>query len=463
MEPMILTEINKAVGGRLQRGRPETPVTGINIDSRAVRPGDLFFALPGSRVDGHRFVADADSRGAAAAVVAKPVEDANLPQIVVNDVLRALQDLASYNLTRYRLTVVAVTGSTGKTSTKDLIAGVLSCRYLVLKTAGNHNNEIGLPLTLLSLNKSHGAVVLEMAMRGPGEIASLCRIGRPQIGVITNIGLTHLELLGSQAAIAETKGELLEALPATGCAVLNADDSWQTRITKRSRAPVIYYGDAENAVVRAANIRGRGLDGVDFTLIIPGDQAECSLPVPGRHNVQNALAAAAVGYKCGLTAPEIALGLASSTLTGMRLEVKKGLRGSRIIDDTYNASPDSVNAALDLLAQVPGKKRAIAVLGEMYELGSASEAGHRSVGTKAATLGLECLCTVGKMALDIAAGARDAGMPSQRVHVFLDKSEAAAFLQGILSKDDLLLIKGSRGMKMDEMVASLREHGEDYE
>ncbi|HHW41550.1 MAG TPA: UDP-N-acetylmuramoyl-tripeptide--D-alanyl-D-alanine ligase [Syntrophomonadaceae bacterium] len=458
MEPLQIDDVIRAVDGLLVSGNPKGEVTGVAIDSRAVEPGQLFFAFQGSRVDGHGFIGEALQRGAIGAVISKPVLVAtDRPLIRVRDTCRALQDLARYYRNLFRVPVVAVTGSVGKTTTKDLIAGVLSRRFSVLKTRGNYNNEIGLPLTLLQLTRRHEVAVLEMAMRGRGEIAALCRIGSPQVGVITCIGRTHLERLGSQEAIARAKGELLDALPPEGCAVLNAGDPWQIRLRERVKSRVLYYGESENCDVRALEVRLLGLEGATFMLRTPLGDAPCHLPFPGRHNVLNALAAAAVGHWFGLTPQEIAAGLASASMTGMRLEVKKGIRGSRIIDDSYNASPDSVKAALRLLAQVPDKTRAVAVLGDMYELGTETVPGHREVGKAAAELKIDCLCTVGELAREIAFGACSAGMSPDLIHVFENRSQALEFLKSYLEEGDLVLIKGSRGIKMEEVSSALTE------
>ncbi|MGB4215944.1 MAG: UDP-N-acetylmuramoyl-tripeptide--D-alanyl-D-alanine ligase, partial [Thermacetogeniaceae bacterium] len=386
----VLETIHDAV---LEKGSSQVEITGVSIDSRKVRPGDLFFAFSGEHVDGHDYIEDAFQRGAAAAVISHPVDcQQDKPLIRVSDPLQALQALARGYRSLFNIPVVAVTGSTGKTTTKDLIAGVLGSKMAVIKTEGNYNNELGLPLTLLNLDDQHQAAVLEMAMRGPGQIAELCEISHPLVGVITNIGKTHLELLGSQEAIAEAKGELLSSLPIDGCAVLNADDPWQVKLASRVRGELIYYGTDSMCQIRATDIRLRGLEGVDFKLHTPSGEADCFLPLPGAHNVANALAAAAVGYRFSLTAEEIAAGLTSASLTGMRLDVKAGIRDTKIIDDSYNASPASTTAALELLAAVDGNRK-IAVLGDMYELGEETISGHREVGEKAALLSIDCLCT----------------------------------------------------------------------
>ncbi|MGB9791742.1 MAG: UDP-N-acetylmuramoyl-tripeptide--D-alanyl-D-alanine ligase [Thermacetogeniaceae bacterium] len=458
MEPLGLKDVIKAIDGVVVSGNPDVTVQGVAIDSRRIEPGQLFFAFKGNKVDGHDFVGEALRRGAVGAVISKPVAVVtDRPLIRVQDPYKALQDLARYYRSLFQIPVVGVTGSTGKTTTKELIAGVLGVRFSVLKTSGNYNNELGLPLTVLQLHKGHEVAVLEMAMRGRGEIASLCDISRPLVGVITNIGRTHLELLGTQEAIAEAKGELLESLPPEGCAVLNPKDPWQMKLREKAKSNILYYGDSEECDVRALSVRSLGLSGSVFLLRTPRGEALCRLPLPGLHNVTNALAAAAVGHWFGLTPAEIAAGLEEVTAAGMRLEIKDGIKGSKIIDDSYNANPDSVKAALNLLAQVSEKRRGIAVLGDMYELGEETVSGHREVGIKAAELEIDCLCTVGKLAREIAYGALGDGMPPDRVHVFDDKSQAIEFLKAFLQEGDLVLIKGSRGMKMEEIVWALTE------
>lgn len=456
MESMQLEDVIEAVQGAVIQGSSHHKITGVSIDSRSIKQGELFFAFPGERVDGHDFLEQAFKRGASGAVISRPVTvNATATLIMVSNTLKALQDLACYYRNYFKIPVVAVTGSTGKTTTKDLIAGVLEKRLKVLKTKGNNNNEIGLPLTLLRLDHSHQVAVLEMAMRGPGEITSLCEISRPEVGVITNIGKSHLEFLGSQEAIALAKGELLQFLPSDGCAVLHAQDPWQVKLSGMVSGDVIFYGTGDGCQISASQVIIHDLDGVGFNLCTPAGQTHCFLPLPGAHNVTNALAAAAVGYRFGLTPREIAVGLESSSLTGMRLEIKPGIFGTRLIDDSYNASPASTKAALELLAE-SGGSRSIAVLGEMYELGEETVHGHREVGEKAAALQIDCLCTVGELAQEIAAGALNAGLEEQ-VHIFQDKREAVLFLRSYVQEGDVVLIKGSRGMQMEEITASLQD------
>jgi len=464
MEPVSIGQATAVMNGRLLQGNPETVVTGIAIDSRVAGPGQLFFAFPGSKTDGHRYVRDALSRGAAAAVISNQVGvESGQPLIMVADTLQALQYLAGYYRRLFPAPVVAVTGSTGKTTTKDLIAGVLAAGMRVVKTEGNQNNEIGLPLTLLRMNHDCDAAVLEMAMRGRGEIAALCRIARPQVGVITNIGMTHIESLGSQQAIAAAKGELLSALPPDGWAILNRDDPWQRKLANRCRAGVIFYGldggEGDAAAVSARDIVLYGLQGTGFLLRTPLGEVPCRLLLPGRHNISNALAAAGVGHCFGLQPEQIVRGLSAVSLTEMRQEIKRGTGGSTIIDDTYNASPDSVKAALQLLADAAGGMRTVAVLGNMYELGAETVTGHRAVGEYAAALRIDCLLTVGDLAGEIARAARDAGLPDGRIGVFDDNQGAVAFIKDYVKSGDVVLIKGSRAARMEEIVATLSEDG----
>jgi UDP-N-acetylmuramoyl-tripeptide--D-alanyl-D-alanine ligase len=457
MEPMHLSDVIEAVRGELVQGSSNIEISGVSIDSRSIKPGDLFFAFPGERVDGHDFLEQVFDQGAAAAVISHQVNFQNRAALImVADPLTALQDLAYYYRRLYSIPVVAVTGSTGKTTTKDLIAGVLEQRFKVLKTSGNYNNEIGLPLTLLQLNHSHQIAVLEMAMRGRGQIAALCELSCPQVGVITNIGKTHLELLGSHEAIALAKGELLQALPSDGWAVLCGEDPWQVKLSEMVSGEVIFYGYSDHCTVSASQVVLDNLDGVEFNLSTPAGQRTCFLPLPGAHNVTNALAAAAVGHRFGLTLQEIAAGLQSASLTGMRLEVKEEKDGVMIIDDSYNASPSSTIAALKLLAE-SGGERTIAVLGDMYELGEETVDGHRQVGKEAVALQIDCLCTVGQLAREIAKGAINAGMDSDLIYVYQEKTEAVSFLRSYLQKGDVVLIKGSRGMKMEEIVAAIQD------
>ena len=362
-------------------------------------------ALPGERVDGHAFVADAMTRGAAALIVTRPVADpAALGDVTVVRVangLAALGALAAGWRRRFELLVVGVTGSIAKTSTKEAIASVLAQQFRTLRSEGNQNNEIGLPLTVLRIGPEHQAAVLEMGMYVGGEIAELARIARPRIGVVTAVQPVHLERIGSMEAIEAAKGELLEALPRDGTAVLNADDRIVRRMDRRTVARTMTYGFDESADVTAEGVESAGLGGMRFVLRADGARQPVSIPTLGRLSVHNALAAAAVGRAAGLSLESIAAGLATGWSAPHRVQIVRA-GGVTLVDDSYNASPRSVVAALDLLAGLPGRRGAI--LGEMLELGEASEDGHRAVGEAAART-VDWLVVVGRDAAAIADGA----------------------------------------------------------
>jgi len=450
------TEIGKVaevIGACLLQGDPGIPVSGVSTDSRSVRAGELFFALRGERHDGHDFAAQAVDRGAAGVVVSRPLSlAAGAGVLLVEDTLKALQTLAAWWREACRVPVVGVTGSTGKTTTKDMIAAVLGVRMPVWKTPGNLNNEIGLPLTLLGLEPGTGVAVVEMAMRGPGEIATLCDIARPTAGVVTNIGETHLERLGTVDAIARAKGELLAAIGPEGFALVHAESPYAEREAARCRGRVRYFGRRPGVDFRLVDWRPEGY-GTRFTAEVAGRAAECALPVPVEHNVLNALAAIGVGFEMGLSTDEIAEGLRRVSLSAMRLEIRPWGRGE-IINDAYNANPASTRAALAVLSGLAGGRTRVAVLGDMLELGPRAEAGHREVG-EAAARHADYLVAVGDLSRYTAEGALAAGLPPERVFWCADREQAAGVLQDLLRGDELVLVKGSRGMRMEEIVARL--------
>ncbi|MEW5761638.1 MAG: UDP-N-acetylmuramoyl-tripeptide--D-alanyl-D-alanine ligase [Bacillota bacterium] len=460
MMDLDLENVARVTGGRLLRGNPRTGVRRVATDTRTLVPGDLFFALRGERYDGHEFVAQAAARGAVGVVVHTP--PANLPQTValieVADTLAALQSLARYNRERSGVRLIAVTGSTGKTTTKDLTAAVLAARYRVLATRGNLNNEIGVPLTLLELEAHHQVAVCELAMRGPGEIDALCRLVLPNAGVITNIGETHLELLGSVASIAQAKGELLEHIPPDGFAVLHLDSPYMRAQARRCRGRVIFFGEEEGADIRLLAYHPADAGAV-FEACVHGREMRFTLPVPGRHNAVNALAAVGVGLEMGLDPAAIARGLLTARLSPMRLNIQR-CGSLTVIDDAYNASPASVQAALDVLQEVGRDSDRVAVLGNMLELGVRAREGHREVGAACAAAGLKLLVTVGELAQEIAHGAQEAGMPASAVHACADNPEAIQLLARLLTGREVVLVKGSRGARMEEIVAALRATGE---
>jgi UDP-N-acetylmuramoyl-tripeptide--D-alanyl-D-alanine ligase len=387
-------------------------------------------------------------------MVARPTA-APGPTIRVADTLTAFGRLGQAVRERSAATVLAVTGSTGKTTTRDMLAGIMRLDRPTLSSVGSENNEIGVPRTLLQLTDAHEAVVLEFAMRGAGQIARLADMARPQIGIVTNVGLSHIGLLGSREAIAAAKAELIEALEPTGRAVLNADDPLVARMATQACCPVISYGLGE-AQVRAESIQAAA-SSVSFRLDLAGERAEVVLPIPGRHNVYNALAAAAAAHVAGVKLETIRRGLETYEGMPMRARIARGQGGVTVLDDTYNASPDSVRAALDMLQELTTEGRGIAVLGPMLELGDFAADEHRAIGEAVAAAGVAVLVTVGELAAEIAYGAERAGQPAGTVHRTATNAEALAVLRETLSPGDAVLVKGSRAAAMEDIVRGLTE------
>ncbi len=432
----------------------------------------MFVALPGERVDGHNYVGDAFHRGAGLALVQRdvsglfPILDLragfdpsglSLPGVpfclLVEDSLKALQAIAHFWRRKLSLRVVGITGSVGKSTTKELVAEVLGQRYRTLKNPGNLNNEIGLPLTLLQLSSGYQRAVLEMGFYVPGEIAFLCDLAQPQIGVVTNVGTVHAERAGTQADIARGKAELVRALPPApqGVAILNFDDPWVRPMAQQTQARVLYYGLDPQADLWADGIEGLGLEGIRFRLHFRNEVLHMRVPLIGRHSVHTALRAAAVGLVDGLTWQEIISGLTSGH-TQLRLVAVHTENGALLLDDTYNASPESTLAALNLLGEMEGRK--VAVLGDMLELGIYEKQGHEMVGVRAAEIAQE-LVAVGERARLIAKAASQAGMPGSAI-TWMDTTEQAIdYLGKRLNAGDVVLVKGSHGMRMDRIVAAL--------
>jgi UDP-N-acetylmuramoyl-tripeptide--D-alanyl-D-alanine ligase len=452
-------ELAAASGGKILR-LGTRPIRGAAVDSRLVAAGELFVALPGERTDGHRYLGDAVTAGAAALVVTRHLDDAALEHlgdvtvVRVKDALAALHAIAAIWRARFDPLVVGVTGSIAKTSTKEAIGVVFGRRWNTLVSEGNQNNEIGLPLTLLRLRSEHRAAVLEMGMYVGGEIATLARIGRPSIGVVTAVQGVHLARIGSLDAIEAAKGELVEALPPNGTAILNADDSRVRRMASRTAARILTYGFATDADVQAEDVESAGMDGMRFRLLLPGGLVRpVAVPTLGRLSVHNALAAAATGIAAGLSPDLIVDGLQAGWSAPHRTELVRA-GGVTIVDDSYNASPGSVIAALDLLGGLPGRR--IAVLGEMLELGPNSDMGHRGVGRAAAPV-CQLLVTVGAGATDIARGAREAGLPADRLFEAADQEAVLELLRPRLRPGDVILVKASRGIALDRLVDRLRD------
>lgn len=446
-------------------------ITDAVVDSRQAIPGSLFVALLGERVDGHDFISEAFKRGATLALVQKD-QSSRFPQLdltagwqsselaaigdapiclLVEDSLKALQEIARFWRRKLEIRVVGITGSVGKSTTKELVAEVLDQRYRTLKNPGNLNNEIGLPLTLLRLGEGHERAVLEMGFYIPGEIAFLCDLAQPQIGVITNVGTVHAERAGSQEAIARGKAELVQALPPEGVAILNFDDPWVRQMAGQTRATVFFYGLDPQADLWADEVEGLGLEGIRFNLHFHSEVLNLRVPLIGRHSVHTVLRAAAVGLADGLTWQEIVTGLRSGH-TQLRLVAVRAASGALLLDDTYNASPQSTLAALNLLEELDGRK--VAVLGDMLELGQYEWRGHEMVGVRAAEVVAE-LVTVGERGRMIAAAASRSGLDDALIIEVEDSQQAIELLRKRLGPQDVVLVKGSRGMRMDLIVTAL--------
>lgn len=447
-----------------------TVITEAAVDSRQVIPGSLFVAIPGEKVDGHDFIADAFRRGASFALIQKDVPasfptldlraglSADAPLMLdsplclrVDNTVSALQQIARFWRRKLELRVIGITGSVGKSTTKEMVAEVLGMRYRTLKNLGNLNNEIGLPLTILKLGSGYERAVLEMGFYVPGEIQFLCDIAKPQIGVVTNVGTVHAERAGSQEAIAKGKSELIQALPSDGIAILNFDDPWVRKMEEKSKARVFFYGLSPEADLWADQIEGLGLDGIRFRLHYKGETLHTHIPMIGRHSVHTALRAASVGLNDGMSWQEIFEGL-SHGHTQLRLVAVRSGSGALILDDTYNASPESMLAALNLLDEMDGRK--IAVLGDMLELGPYERQGHEMVGMRAAQVA-KTLLTLGNRAHLIAEAARRAGMKQNHIFEFDNADMIVEWLNKNLTSDDAVLIKGSHGLRMDRITAAL--------
>ncbi|MHB1000956.1 MAG: UDP-N-acetylmuramoyl-tripeptide--D-alanyl-D-alanine ligase [Armatimonadota bacterium] len=458
MEDLFIREVVQAIDGLLVSGNPESVVTGVSIDTRSLKQGDLFFALKGENSDGHKFIEAAINAGAGGLIVsdknAVPVGCKSIV-IQVDDPLWALGDLAKYYRSKFDVKVVGITGSVGKTMTKEMLASILERKWTVLKNVMNFNNEIGVPLTLLQLNHSHQVVVLEMAMRGLEEIRRLASIAQPSVGVITNIGLSHIERLGSQGSIADAKSELLSELPADGVAVLNAEDCYFTVLKNRYAGKIISFGSCSDADVAGARIKLIDHGCFQFVVSVGEGAIEVNMPVLGQHNVYNALAASAAAYGMGVALPDIKVGLENFTQPAMRMELIKSRAGYAVLNDCYNASPTSMTAALRTLNTITGYKRKIAVLGDMLELGDYARKAHYDIGRLLDQNDVESLITVGELAKHIAEGAVDAGFPSDAVCSYPNSRDAASVLKGCITDGDAVLVKGSRGMHMEEIVRVL--------
>ncbi len=460
-----LQDIAKASGGALW-GPGDIEVTGVAIDSRAVQPGDLFVAIPGDRVDGHQFISAAIQAGAVAVMASNAAYvPEGFPAVLIGDTVWALGNLAkccrmAWQVYRYSVNanpsapLVAVTGSVGKSTTREMIAAVMSASYNVLRTPRNYNTEIGLPLTIVTLNEQHTAAVLEMGMRGRGQIDLLADVAQPNIGVITNIGDAHRELLGSRDEIMLAKSELLNRLPEDGVAILNADDPYYQQLRALVPCRVISFGCSDWAGLRAKNIKAF-IDGhVEFTLRTGQRNLPVSVPLAGTHNVMNALAALAVAQATGIEL-ELAIEMLQQVKPlDMRMNVKTLKNSVTILDDTYNANPTSTRAALDTLVSMSDTARKVVVLGDMLELGDSSSSLHREIGRNVGQAGAHLFIAVGSKARDMVAGAKEIERPPLCM-CFNSSISAAAHINEWIMPGDIVLVKGSRGVQMESIVEAI--------
>ena len=454
MKAIDIQTLTEFTGGKLIRGASMGMVTQVNTDSRTVSPGQVFFALSGDRFDAHHFIPQVIAAGAAAVIVSK-VDPTWAPErcaiIRVADTLQALQNLAAAYRLHHAPKVLCVTGSNGKTSTKDLACAVLGTRFHVRATLGNFNNHIGVPLSILHLAEGDDYGVFELGMNHPGEIAPLAAIARPDGAIITNIGIAHIEYLGTQEAIALEKGMLAEAVPASGFVVLNANDRFTPSIRARTVAKVIEAGIGRGDV-SATDLLATA-SGTHFTLNIAGDTAETFLPIPGQHMVGNAALAAAAAWQSGVCLNDIVTALANVKITKGRLETKI-IHGITFLDDSYNANPDSMKAGLRTLAGLECKGRRVAVLGQMGELGEHVDSGHREVGVLAGELQLDAVFAIGEKPALIAEAASEGGISNTQT--FSDHETCANHLQQWLLAGDLVLVKGSRSAAMERVIHLLQ-------
>lgn len=460
--PWTIDDILSATSGELVSSTDAAQFSGVGIDSRTISADEVFVAISGRRHDGHNFLSGVIRQGVRCVIVCRdkldtlPVSqwrDGAVACVAVKDTTAALGALAAYQRERAGVTVIAITGSNGKTTTKEMAARVLGRQFRVLATSGNLNNEIGLPLTLLELGPEHQAAVVELGMNHPGEIRYLSGLCRPDIGLITNIGPAHLEGLGSIAAVAAAKAEMLENIRPGGTIVLNADDDWGQWLAARTDHRVVFFGCHGQARVRAENIEP-GEKGVSFTLILPDAAVRVALQVPWGFMVHNALAAAAAGYMMNVTAEAIGAGLAEFRPVSGRMAVYRTPTGAYVIDDTYNANPGSMKTAIRSLATLSDRKRGILVAGDMLELGDAAASHHEDIGRLAAGAGVNHLYLSGEFASRVAYGARSAGMKGGDIFVGT-REDIIKDLEHQLRPGDWVLVKGSRSTGMDEIVARL--------
>lgn len=459
-----LEQVIEATGGTLVSGNRQAVFRAVSTDSRGIAKGDLFVALHGDNFDGEKFCVDAVKLGAAGVVVSRAPElPLDVPVIIVGDTLRALGDLAAFRRVGMKnLAVAAITGSSGKTTVKEMLATICARRFKCIKTKGNFNNLIGLPLSLLPVTAGHQVAILEMGMNQPGEIARMTEIAQPDIACINNVQSAHLQGLATIEGVAAAKGELFAGMKETGILVVNLEDPLVNKLVRQYDQQQITYGYRRQAMVRGTYLHNRGEAGFTFTLQIGGEKGLVKLQCVGRHNVLNGLAAAALAHGLNIPFADICQGLGQFTSSAKRLQIEELGGGIKVVNDSYNANPASMLAALETVQGLRGDHRSVAILGEMLELGAGSEAAHRALGTAVSKCNFDYLLTCGSFARELAGAAREGGMAEGRALAFADKGQVVAHLQqlldgGELGSGDWLLVKGSRGAGMETVITALRE------
>jgi UDP-N-acetylmuramoyl-tripeptide--D-alanyl-D-alanine ligase len=466
MSKMTAMQVASSTGGFLVSGRRDTRISGVSIDTRTLIPGDLFFAIRGARDDGHRYVTPALSKGALGAVVDYTFEiprdyPADAILLRVEDTHKALKAFASLVRRNWKGSLVAITGSMGKTTTKEFAAQVLQTEFSVYRSPGNYNNLFGLPLALFGLSPDDHIGIFEMGMSAPGEIAEMCRIASPGIGIITNIAPVHLAFFGSLHEIARAKGELADALPPEGMLIYNCDDPLVRDIGARYGGNKVSFGTSATADVRASDIEIEALQETRFQLSCGGTARRAAIPLAGTHFVMNVLPAVALGNHYRLGLDQMVESLRFLQQAPSRGQILRFRDGFTVIDDSYNSSPQALNSMLETFSRVSGYQRHIVIAGEMLELGSASERLHYECGAFAAKCRPDLLVAVQGAARELARGAIDAGLSDTQVHFFTEVHPAINFVTRSVREGDLLLIKGSRGVHLERMVQVLRsDHGE---
>lgn len=458
MECLGINEIVKACRGTPCNIDTSIDISCINTDTRNIKKGELFIPLIGERFDGHDYINEAYEKGAYVVLSEKNLNSKDKPYIIVENTLKALHEIARYYKNKFSLSIVAITGSSGKTTTKDMVASVLAEKYEVLKTEGNLNNAIGLPLTLFRLNKKHQVAVLEMGMNSLGEIKTLAELVRPDIGIITNVGTAHIEKLKTRDNILKAKKELFTYFNTKNIAIINGDNDMLNKIPKEAYR-IQRFGIKIDNNLRAYDVREDKENEIGFKTDIGNKTYEVIIPMPGIHNVYNALSAIAVGLELEMEMDEILAGIYKFKSSKHRMEIFTNGDNIRIINDAYNANPESMRAAIDVLKTYSRSSRTICILGDMFELGEKSKRLHRLLGEYITKAGIRKIITIGKHAKYIAKGAKNNGFSKKNIFTYESNSQALKHIRKIIKPKDSILIKGSRGMRMEEIVEFLRERG----